>query len=647
MAGPVLQITVGANVAAGVAGLQSLGAAGTTAATGLNNTAAAATNAGRGLNALAPATRPSLQGLTLLGRAGSTAATGIGAAGTAATAAAAALSRVTPGSNGATNALVNLGRVAQDAPFGLIGIANNIEPLITSFISVSRNAGGAAAGFRAIGASLLGPGGIILAIGLASTALTLIGQGIISFGGQTDKLRESIEEANKEAGKEIAQLQVLSTVAADVTRSTKDRQNAAADLQKQLKDSNITLSQEAILNGQVTEAINKATAAIKERAKARAIEDRIAKLQSENLDRELQRPEILRKRLATQKQLNAELAKETKIAGAPSTVRPETVGFATAARNELIALDQATLNTSQQINDLLALIKSEDLSFKPGGEGKQKKEVDLLNQRITALRILRDEVGLNTAQQREFVQLQVELLGRDGVKLGFTPSEVKERIDELIRSSRFGEELQASPIIIPIILQPQPVIDVAGATGTDVIAEDYAKKLTDSINQKSAAAFKAELDFGPAIADALSSTISAVGEGGDVFGSIFQAIGAGLKSLGSALIAYGVAAEAFKKTFSNPFAAIAAGAGLILAGSLLQRAIPKFANGITGFAGGTALVGETGPELVRLPSGSDVIPNNRLGEFNGSGSMIVGETTIYGADLRTVLIKQNARKRRI
>src|SRR3990167_2754340 len=41
--------------------------------------------------------------------------------------------------------------------------------------------------------------------------------------------------------------------------------------------------------------------------------------------------------------------------------------------------------------------------------------------------------------------------------------------------------------------------------------------------------------------------------------------------------------------------------------------IPKLAKGINSFAGGLAMVGERGPELVNLPRGSSVIPNNRAG----------------------------------
>ena len=50
--------------------------------------------------------------------------------------------------------------------------------------------------------------------------------------------------------------------------------------------------------------------------------------------------------------------------------------------------------------------------------------------------------------------------------------------------------------------------------------------------------------------------------------------------------------------------------------------IPRFATGVQNFSGGMAIVGERGPELVNLPRGSDVIPNNQI--VGGSS----GNTTI-------------------
>lgn len=61
--------------------------------------------------------------------------------------------------------------------------------------------------------------------------------------------------------------------------------------------------------------------------------------------------------------------------------------------------------------------------------------------------------------------------------------------------------------------------------------------------------------------------------------------------------------------------------------ALFNRLIPAFADGVTGFEGGVALVGERGPELVNLPGGSNVITNEntqqilgRLDSFAAQGS---------------------------
>lgn len=55
--------------------------------------------------------------------------------------------------------------------------------------------------------------------------------------------------------------------------------------------------------------------------------------------------------------------------------------------------------------------------------------------------------------------------------------------------------------------------------------------------------------------------------------------------------------------------------------------IPRFAGGVENFAGGLAVVGERGPELVNLPRGADVIPNNQL-ETRRSGVNITNNITM-------------------
>lgn len=59
------------------------------------------------------------------------------------------------------------------------------------------------------------------------------------------------------------------------------------------------------------------------------------------------------------------------------------------------------------------------------------------------------------------------------------------------------------------------------------------------------------------------------------------------------------------------------------------KEIPKFADGVTNFSGGMAIVGEEGPELVNLPRGSDVIPNKDLAGMGGSNITVNQTNNIY------------------
>lgn len=58
---------------------------------------------------------------------------------------------------------------------------------------------------------------------------------------------------------------------------------------------------------------------------------------------------------------------------------------------------------------------------------------------------------------------------------------------------------------------------------------------------------------------------------------------------------------------------------------------PGFAGGVENFSGGMAMVGERGPELVRLPGGSDVIPNHALGTTITIAPQIVFRGPVMGS----------------
>jgi hypothetical protein len=85
----------------------------------------------------------------------------------------------------ATNALTNLSRVAQDAPYGFIGIANNLNPLLESFQRLQKESGSSANALKSMAAGLAGPAGIGLALGVVSSLIVTYGKDISNFISKT------------------------------------------------------------------------------------------------------------------------------------------------------------------------------------------------------------------------------------------------------------------------------------------------------------------------------------------------------------------------------------------------------------------------------------------------------------------------------
>lgn len=78
--------------------------------------------------------------------------------------------------------------------------------------------------------------------------------------------------------------------------------------------------------------------------------------------------------------------------------------------------------------------------------------------------------------------------------------------------------------------------------------------------------------------------------------------------------------------------------------------IPGFAGGVTNFAGGLAIVGEEGPELVRLPGGSDVIPAGPTASMlsgGGGGGVVVVHLNIGGSVVQERDLVETIRERLI
>lgn len=211
------------------------------------------------------------------------------------------------------NTLMQFSRIAQDAPFGIIGIGNNLTATAEAFGSLSKSSGGAGAALKAVGASLMGPGGILLAVSLVTTAFTYMSQNGLSLGDVINKLRgnfdefaKSMQEANAEAAKnsseQISSLRALASVSQNVSLSMKDRMLAVKELQSTYPAYFGNLSKEQILNGDLKGIIDSVTDALLAKAKAAAYSSRISKLAEEEIN-------LSEKIIKTQKELK-EVEKE-------------------------------------------------------------------------------------------------------------------------------------------------------------------------------------------------------------------------------------------------------------------------------------------------------------------------------------------------
>jgi hypothetical protein len=148
-------------------------------------------------------------------------------------------SALTSNTKSANIAFANFGRIVQDAPFGLLGISNNIDPLLNSFSQLKTETGGTGLALRALGKQLIGPAGLIFLLGSAlPTALLFAQKYMRDMKKETedtnDALDDTIEQfarlaAKAAAGQGVRQIEVELGLARDeLGRLTKEYENIAA-----------------------------------------------------------------------------------------------------------------------------------------------------------------------------------------------------------------------------------------------------------------------------------------------------------------------------------------------------------------------------------------------------------------------------------
>ena len=304
---------------------------------------------------------------------------------------------------------------------------------------------------------------------------------------------------------------------------------------------------------------------------------------------------------------------------------------------------QAENLTEFQVQDA---IRRFGLSF--GAEKGQSVIIDFDQKKLIAdLLNAEDEVKGVTKLIKENVQDAFNPKPEKPLKV---EKELESEIERVLGSVFAPGKIKApggpsAAVDLAIVVKPTPVFDNSAMMEglqnwikemrVDELSEQFSQLITNALNDGAIQA-----------ADMLGEALAGMVESGkfdlpNLFGGLMRNLGQQISDLGKFLIVSSglikAAKEAFKKLLANPIAALVVGAGLVVLGAAIKASAKKqysgFATGVRNFGGGTALVGERGPEMVYLPKGSSVQPNNELNAYGGGQMVFIPDITLRGTDL--------------
>jgi hypothetical protein len=576
-------------------------------------------------------------------------------------------SQVKPGSDKAAFALQNLGRIAQDAPFGIIGITNNINPMLESFQRLQKETGSTSGALKAMAASLTGAGGLGLAVSVATSILTVLAlngffkteKAADDAKKKIDAFKDAVSNIFGDAAKEATTVQGLIAVLESETASRKRKADAIKELQRINPETFSGLK----IEGDLVSGLDAAYKSYIENIKT-VIAVKIKQQQLEDVTKKILEKEGTT--LTTTAKILHDIVKSEQDSAIARTRDANSPALAkrikdTTELNGLYGEQSKLFNDIKELQSGVKVDPVKDTKAKAHIKDvddvlKQLNEDLLLNQRLGDIGFISSsEQDAATIQKtRAAIEEILKLKNGPGANspiitkliTSINPEEARtqltERLKEIVKTVR-PEDLRSTDL--PEVKIPANIHITANLKAA---MANLNKEFIDEFNKSAQEIQKGIMNS--AFAD-LGDTIGAAIGGGDVTGAfrgLLNTVIEGMKQLGEAMIGLGTAKIALEKFNLAPgIGTVIAGVGVIALSSLIQSALPKFANGVTGFGGGFALVGERGPEVVRLPQGSDVIPNHRLDQVTGGGVQVfIPSFTLRGSDIRVAFNRASAQASR-
>lgn len=324
----------------------------------------------------------------------------------------------------ANGVALEFGRIVQDIPYGMQGIANNLQQLTTNFGYYATRAKEAAAAngqvltsgalMKGVFSSLISPANLLtLGISLLTAGYVAYEKWVQSSGKAAEKAAKEAKAANKEyidtlndidaarlkgtqsAQAEISQLNVLYTVTQDTSQSIDTRRRAVDELQKTYPAYFKNIKDEVILAGEAKNAYLELTTALLATAEARAAEGRISKNAEKILENQLK---IEKNQLeANKSQLNVDYQRE-QLAKSNQVLEGSTIArlrIQESSEKEILRLNEENNNLAKENGELT---------------GENNKLID------RAVSLYKDKVKEGEKDTKELTK-QVELLDTFDSKL--------------------------------------------------------------------------------------------------------------------------------------------------------------------------------------------------------------------------------------
>jgi hypothetical protein len=220
-----------------------------------------------------------------------------------------------------------------------------------------------------------------------------------------------------------------------------------------------------------------------------------------------------------------------------------------------------------------------------------------------------------------------KLISDNKLDAGALTDSLLEGIDEDIEDelAELEEMFQDMQLVIPPI--DTSALD-AGLAEIQAQAAEYAAELAqiDQMNMMLEDSIMSAMGNGmQALADMMMGL-----EGADmknVLAAFIAPLGDTMKQMGAMIMAEGVAMEAFKKSFKNPYAAIAAGAALMAIGSVVSAGLQRLTANPMGGGSGASYGGAGSYGSSELTNYENTLTIEVTGKISGSDIVISGNKT--------------------